>query len=148
MAFLQIDEERLRFLASRGIPDGPGLRTLVWRILLTYLPLDRTRWEVRPIANSVASHAARTFCWDRIMSSPGSILWCVWQSHLASQRGLYRQFVNDLTSKPDHGDTEDAGKRVTVSPTRRYDSLSLSASRSICASRGTRVRGSRHGRPS
>lgn len=34
----------LRRLASRGIPDGAGIRATVWKLLLGYLPCDRSLW--------------------------------------------------------------------------------------------------------
>ncbi|KAA8527918.1 hypothetical protein F0562_035213 [Nyssa sinensis] len=35
----------LRKLASRGIPDGAGIRSTVWKLLLGYLPSDRGLWS-------------------------------------------------------------------------------------------------------
>ncbi|XP_057783657.1 uncharacterized protein LOC131001313 [Salvia miltiorrhiza] len=34
----------LRRLASEGIPDGAGIRSIVWKLLLGYLPPDRSLW--------------------------------------------------------------------------------------------------------
>ncbi|KAJ4968091.1 hypothetical protein NE237_014792 [Protea cynaroides] len=34
----------LRRLSSQGIPDGAGIRPTVWKILLGYLPRDRSLW--------------------------------------------------------------------------------------------------------
>ncbi|URD84137.1 TBC [Musa troglodytarum] len=34
----------LRKLASQGIPDGTGIRSIVWKLLLGYLPYDREFW--------------------------------------------------------------------------------------------------------
>ncbi|CAL9782031.1 unnamed protein product [Musa acuminata subsp. burmannicoides] len=34
----------LRRLASQGIPDGTGIRSIVWKLLLGYLPYDREFW--------------------------------------------------------------------------------------------------------
>ncbi|KAF5192437.1 Tbc1 domain family member [Thalictrum thalictroides] len=34
----------LRRLASQGIPDGAGIRSTVWKLLLGYLPVDRGHW--------------------------------------------------------------------------------------------------------
>ncbi|KAL8026571.1 hypothetical protein ABFS82_14G036300 [Erythranthe guttata] len=34
----------LRRLASQGIPDGAGIRATVWKLLLGYLPSDRSLW--------------------------------------------------------------------------------------------------------
>jgi hypothetical protein len=31
--------------ASTGIPESNGLRSVYWKILLNYLPLDRTMWS-------------------------------------------------------------------------------------------------------
>ncbi|XP_059651450.1 uncharacterized protein LOC132299035 [Cornus florida] len=35
----------LRRLASQGIPDGAGIRSTVWKLLLGYLPSDRGLWS-------------------------------------------------------------------------------------------------------
>ncbi|KAG2721094.1 hypothetical protein I3843_02G053000 [Carya illinoinensis] len=35
----------LRRIASQGIPDGPGIRSIVWKLLLGYLPPDRAVWS-------------------------------------------------------------------------------------------------------
>ncbi|OAY68869.1 TBC1 domain family member 13 [Ananas comosus] len=34
----------LRRLACQGVPDGAGIRQTVWKLLLGYLPTDRTLW--------------------------------------------------------------------------------------------------------
>ncbi|CAL9132598.1 unnamed protein product [Musa acuminata var. zebrina] len=34
----------LRRLASQGIPDGTGIRSIVWKLLLGYLPYEREFW--------------------------------------------------------------------------------------------------------
>ncbi|KAI8599120.1 hypothetical protein EDD21DRAFT_168877 [Dissophora ornata] len=34
-----------RHLCFGGIPDKPGLRQLCWKILLGYLPLDKSKWD-------------------------------------------------------------------------------------------------------
>ncbi|XP_058103263.1 uncharacterized protein LOC131246844 isoform X1 [Magnolia sinica] len=39
-----INAKELRRLASQGIPDGAGIRSTVWKILLGYLPNDRGLW--------------------------------------------------------------------------------------------------------
>lgn len=40
-----VDMVTLRSLAFNGIPDDKGLRSLVWRILLNYLPSNKNSWE-------------------------------------------------------------------------------------------------------
>ncbi|GAA0183748.1 GTPase-activating protein [Lithospermum erythrorhizon] len=40
-----INMGELRRLASQGIPDGGGLRATVWKLLLGYLPRDRSLWS-------------------------------------------------------------------------------------------------------
>ncbi|TYI91954.1 hypothetical protein E1A91_D02G031600v1 [Gossypium mustelinum] len=35
----------LRRIASQGIPDGAGIRSTVWKLLLGYLPPDRSQWS-------------------------------------------------------------------------------------------------------
>ncbi|KAI3469997.1 hypothetical protein Pfo_026660 [Paulownia fortunei] len=39
-----INMGELRRLASQGIPDGAGIRATVWKLLLGYLPTDRSLW--------------------------------------------------------------------------------------------------------
>ncbi|XP_051127868.1 uncharacterized protein LOC127249208 isoform X2 [Andrographis paniculata] len=39
-----INMGELRRLASQGIPDGAGIRATVWKLLLGYLPADRSLW--------------------------------------------------------------------------------------------------------
>jgi len=40
-----IDSKHLRKLAFHGIPEETNLRPLCWRILLNYLPSDKSTWE-------------------------------------------------------------------------------------------------------
>ena len=40
-----IDIQSLRRLASKGIPDNGSHRGVVWRILMNYLPCDRSQWK-------------------------------------------------------------------------------------------------------
>ncbi|GFY93070.1 Ypt/Rab-GAP domain of gyp1p superfamily protein [Actinidia rufa] len=40
-----INMGELRRLASQGIPDGAGIRSTVWKLLLGYLPVDRGLWS-------------------------------------------------------------------------------------------------------
>lgn len=42
-----INEGRLRNLASQGIPEKHGLRGVIWRLLLKYLPLETDLWAER-----------------------------------------------------------------------------------------------------
>ncbi|CAH9080142.1 unnamed protein product [Cuscuta europaea] len=39
-----INMGEVRKLASQGIPDGAGIRATVWKLLLGYLPIDRSSW--------------------------------------------------------------------------------------------------------
>ncbi|XP_073299703.1 uncharacterized protein [Primulina huaijiensis] len=39
-----INMGEIRRLASQGIPDGAGIRPTVWKLLLGYLPTDRSLW--------------------------------------------------------------------------------------------------------
>ncbi|CAK9141432.1 unnamed protein product [Ilex paraguariensis] len=41
-----INMGELRRLASQGIPDGDGIRSTVWKLLLGYLPRDRAVWAL------------------------------------------------------------------------------------------------------
>ncbi|KAI3523622.1 hypothetical protein L1887_01883 [Cichorium endivia] len=40
-----INMRELRRLASEGIPDGAGIRSTVWKLLLAYLPSDKLLWS-------------------------------------------------------------------------------------------------------
>ncbi|KAL6548511.1 hypothetical protein OROGR_008932 [Orobanche gracilis] len=40
-----INMGELRKLASQSIPDGAGIRSTVWKLLLGYLPTDRSLWS-------------------------------------------------------------------------------------------------------
>jgi len=41
-----IRRDKLQLIAFNGIPDEiKGLRPLVWRVLLNYLPLETDKWE-------------------------------------------------------------------------------------------------------
>ncbi|XP_047055614.1 TBC1 domain family member 13-like isoform X2 [Lolium rigidum] len=40
-----IDLDELRMLSAQGVPDGAGVRSTVWKLLLGYLPSDRELWE-------------------------------------------------------------------------------------------------------
>ncbi|XP_057959110.1 uncharacterized protein LOC131151732 isoform X2 [Malania oleifera] len=40
-----INTRELRKIASQGIPDGAGIRSTVWKLLLGYLPSDRALWS-------------------------------------------------------------------------------------------------------
>ncbi|KAJ9555634.1 hypothetical protein OSB04_010248 [Centaurea solstitialis] len=40
-----INMAELRQLASQGIPDGAGVRSTVWKLLLAYLPSDKGMWS-------------------------------------------------------------------------------------------------------
>ncbi|KAL9232776.1 hypothetical protein vseg_007845 [Gypsophila vaccaria] len=39
-----INMKEVRRLAAMGVPDGPGVRSTVWKLLLGYLPGDRAMW--------------------------------------------------------------------------------------------------------
>ncbi|CAK1554166.1 unnamed protein product [Leptosia nina] len=41
----EIDMDHLRRLAFNGIPEEKGLRPLVWKILLNYIPPEKNAWE-------------------------------------------------------------------------------------------------------
>ncbi|XWS35149.1 hypothetical protein CRYUN_Cryun21dG0101200 [Craigia yunnanensis] len=40
-----INMRELRRITSQGIPDGAGIRSTVWKLLLGYLPPDRGQWS-------------------------------------------------------------------------------------------------------
>ncbi|KAL6974216.1 hypothetical protein U1Q18_028397 [Sarracenia purpurea var. burkii] len=41
----EINLEKLQRIASSGLPDGGGLRSTAWKLLLGYLPASRDLWE-------------------------------------------------------------------------------------------------------
>eukprot|EP00794_Sanderia_malayensis_P015915 gene15915-17515_t len=41
----RINLNQVRDFCFQGVPDKPGLRALSWRILLNYLPLDKSKWK-------------------------------------------------------------------------------------------------------
>ncbi|KAK3162786.1 hypothetical protein QOZ80_1BG0093740 [Eleusine coracana subsp. coracana] len=52
-----IDLDELRMLAAQGVPDGAGVRSTVWKLLLGYLPNDRSLWE-EELAKKRSQYAA------------------------------------------------------------------------------------------
>ncbi|KAL6613974.1 hypothetical protein ACP70R_036244 [Stipagrostis hirtigluma subsp. patula] len=64
-----IDLDELRMLAAQGIPDGAGVRSTVWKLLLGYLPNDRSLWE-QELANKRSQYAAFK---DEFLSNPVEI---------------------------------------------------------------------------
>ncbi|GLJ32145.1 hypothetical protein SUGI_0647230 [Cryptomeria japonica] len=51
-----IDLTELQLLANQGIPDYRGLRAIVWKLLLCYLPKNRDAWE-RELAKKRSKYA-------------------------------------------------------------------------------------------
>ncbi|KAI9221029.1 rab-GTPase-TBC domain-containing protein [Blastocladiella britannica] len=51
-----IDFERLRRLCYRGIPDTKGIRQRCWKLLLNYLPSDRSEWPATLRTRRAAYH--------------------------------------------------------------------------------------------
>jgi len=52
-----IDLDELRMLAAQGVPDAAGVRATVWKLLLGYLPNDRSLWE-QELAKKRGQYAA------------------------------------------------------------------------------------------
>nr|CAB3479181.1 unnamed protein product [Digitaria exilis] len=63
-----IDLDELRMLAAQGVPDAAGVRSTVWKLLLGYLPYDRSRWE-QELAKKRSQYAAFK---DEFLSNPYS----------------------------------------------------------------------------
>ncbi|CAL1354512.1 unnamed protein product [Linum trigynum] len=40
-----VNVKELRKIASQGLPDGAGIRSTVWKLLLGYLPPERSQWS-------------------------------------------------------------------------------------------------------
>ncbi|KAF9604774.1 hypothetical protein IFM89_010315 [Coptis chinensis] len=59
----------LRRLASQGIPDGAGIRSTVWKLLLSYLPTDRGHW-VAELARKRSQYKHFT---DELLVNPSEI---------------------------------------------------------------------------
>ena len=46
LSFNPINLKKLQQLSFNGIPDDlPQLRSIVWKILIGYLPLDKNHWK-------------------------------------------------------------------------------------------------------
>jgi len=61
-----IDLDELRMLAAQGVPDAAGVRSTVWKLLLGYLPNDRSLWE-QELAKKRSQYAAFK---DEFLSKP------------------------------------------------------------------------------
>lgn len=62
----KINLNELKKLSNLGVPDDiKGLRSLVWKLLLGYLPTDRTKWN-STIRNNIEIY--EQFCNDLIKS--------------------------------------------------------------------------------
>ncbi|KAG2602745.1 hypothetical protein PVAP13_5KG706400 [Panicum virgatum] len=61
-----IDLDELRMLAAQGVPDAAGVRSTVWKLLLGYLPDDRSLWE-QELAKKRSQYAAFK---DEFLSNP------------------------------------------------------------------------------
>ncbi|KAF9425060.1 hypothetical protein BGZ94_007874 [Podila epigama] len=75
-----ICQKDFRELCFGGIPDKPGLRQTCWKVLLGYLPLDKSRWD------SVLMEQRRLYYAKALMS--------------------YTSFVKDLIVEPELSDME------------------------------------------
>ncbi|OEL31048.1 hypothetical protein BAE44_0007936, partial [Dichanthelium oligosanthes] len=64
-----IDLDELRMLAAQGVPDAAGVRSTVWKLLLGYLPNDRSLWE-QELAKKRSQYAAFK---DEFLSNPVQI---------------------------------------------------------------------------
>lgn len=78
-----INEGRLRNLSSQGLPDKLGLRGVIWRLLLKYLPLETGTWpqylreqreEYAAIAHELIQTTPYTSPYTSNPSSPSSPL--------------------------------------------------------------------------
>ncbi|XP_078435184.1 ypt/Rab-GAP domain of gyp1p superfamily protein isoform X2 [Wolffia australiana] len=61
----------LRRLATQGIPDGAGIRSTVWKLLLGYLPSDRSLWASEMARKRSQYKAFR----DEFLVNPSEITW-------------------------------------------------------------------------
>nr|CAB3475167.1 unnamed protein product [Digitaria exilis] len=61
-----IDLDELRMMAAQGVPDAAGVRSTVWKLLLDYLPNDRSLWE-QELAKKRSQYAAFK---DEFLSNP------------------------------------------------------------------------------
>lgn len=65
-----INAELLREVCrAGGLPDFVGIRPIVWRVLLGYLPLERDQWDEVLLR---ARQAYEVFCADAVINSPRS----------------------------------------------------------------------------
>lgn len=77
-----ISMSELRRLASQGIPDGAGIRSTVWKLLLGYLPSDRGLWP----SELAKKRSQYKHFKDELLMNP---------SEIARKRGNSTSFDND-----------------------------------------------------
>ncbi|KAF2620098.1 hypothetical protein F2Q68_00038316 [Brassica cretica] len=66
-----INMKELRSLASQSLPDSPGIRSTVWKLLLGYLPPERSLWssELKQKRSQYKHYK------DELLTSPSEITW-------------------------------------------------------------------------
>ncbi|OVA10397.1 Rab-GTPase-TBC domain [Macleaya cordata] len=64
-----INLREIRRLASQGIPDGAGIRSTVWKLLLGYLPSDRGLW----VSELAKKRSQYTHFTDELLVNPTEI---------------------------------------------------------------------------
>ncbi|ANM60993.1 Ypt/Rab-GAP domain of gyp1p superfamily protein [Arabidopsis thaliana] len=66
-----INMKELRSLALQSLPDSPGIRSTVWKLLLGYLPPERSLWSTElKQKRSQYKHYK-----DELLTSPSEITW-------------------------------------------------------------------------
>ncbi|CAL9213734.1 unnamed protein product [Arabidopsis halleri] len=66
-----INMKELRSLALQSLPDSPGIRSIVWKLLLGYLPPERSLWSTElKQKRSQYKHYK-----DELLTSPSEITW-------------------------------------------------------------------------
>ncbi|CAO2822478.1 unnamed protein product [Amaranthus hypochondriacus] len=79
-----INMREVRRLASMGLPDAPGIRSTVWKLLLGYLPSDRTLWP----SELAKKRSQYKYFKDDLLMSPSEISRKLEKSSLADNQEL------------------------------------------------------------
>ncbi|MCI4387040.1 hypothetical protein PGIGA_G00069420 [Pangasianodon gigas] len=121
----KIDLKALQELCFGGIPFEGGIRSLCWKILLNFLPLDQTLWdsflkkqriqEFKTVLSEekIDLKALQELCFGGIPFEGGirSLCWKIllnflpldqtlWDSFLKKQREVYSQFLKEMIIQP------------------------------------------------
>ncbi|GLT73210.1 hypothetical protein SLA2020_450830, partial [Shorea laevis] len=89
-----INMRDLRRIASQGIPDGAGIRSTVWKLLLGYLPPDRGLWSSE-LAKKRSQYKQFK---EELLMNPSEITWRITHGEHPLSLGktsIWNQFFQD-----------------------------------------------------